>query len=76
MATLVAKLLPKQVGGIMKGMVSRSIIYSQIRTKTYLVGVDGSDYGYSALKTASTISTTQDKLISIYFPPNIAVKSD
>eukprot|EP01083_Nonionella_stella_P308727 1090565_1 len=52
----------------------RTLPRIQSRLKTYLVGIDGSSYGYSALKTAAQMTTDQDKLISIHFPPNIAVQ--
>lgn len=74
MAASLKRMVSNKIGYTINKTTSRIIIYSQSRFKTYLVGVDGSNYGYYALQSASTMSTTQDKLISIYFPPNIAVK--
>lgn len=44
----------------------------QKRLKTYLVGVDGSSYGFSALKNAAMTIKDNDKLLAIHFPVNIA----
>ena len=73
MATAIRRAIGKQMIRAINNASSHRILYSQLRFKCYLVGVDGSSYGYSALKTASTIATPEDKLISVYFPPNIAV---
>ena len=63
------------MGNAINKTASNPMMYSQIRLTTYLVGVDGSQYGYGALQTASKVCTANDKLISIYFPLNIAVES-
>mmetsp|Transcript_37439 Transcript_37439/g.59962 ORF Transcript_37439/g.59962 Transcript_37439/m.59962 type:complete len:191 (-) Transcript_37439:24-596(-) len=52
---------------------SRLLFAQQLRLKTYLIGVDGSNYGYAALRKGAMLTTEQDKLVSIYFPPNIAL---
>ena len=64
-----------RMGNVINKTALNPMMYSQIRLTTYLVGVDGSQYGYGALQTASQICTANDKLISIYFPLNIAVES-
>eukprot|EP00485_Elphidium_margaritaceum_P008665 CAMPEP_0202708076 /NCGR_PEP_ID=MMETSP1385-20130828/20334_1 /ASSEMBLY_ACC=CAM_ASM_000861 /TAXON_ID=933848 /ORGANISM="Elphidium margaritaceum" /LENGTH=198 /DNA_ID=CAMNT_0049366963 /DNA_START=81 /DNA_END=677 /DNA_ORIENTATION=+ len=43
------------------------------RDKTYLVGVDGSEYGYNALRAVSKMADSKDKIISMYFPVSIAL---
>eukprot|EP01083_Nonionella_stella_P003715 10684_1 len=50
-----------------------SCIYSSHRYKTYLVGVDGSDYGYNALKFASKNAKRGDRIISMYIPTSVAL---
>eukprot|EP01084_Bolivina_argentea_P087733 158457_1 len=47
--------------------------YSSKRHKTYLVGVDGSDFGFTALRSIAKSSERTDKIISMYFPTNIAL---
>eukprot|EP01084_Bolivina_argentea_P133184 235029_1 len=41
------------------------------RFKTYLVGVDGSGYGFSALKSTVESAHNGDEIFCMYFPPNI-----
>eukprot|EP01084_Bolivina_argentea_P031259 57859_1 len=49
-----------------------SSYYLSKRLRTYLVGVDGSGYGFSALKTVvSSTACSGDEVICMYFPPNI-----
>ena len=48
---------------------------TSIRRKTYLVGVDGSHHGYEALKSVAKTAEQTDKIISMYFPTNIAVNN-
>eukprot|EP00483_Globobulimina_turgida_P007565 UN07580 len=56
--------LPKQ---------TTTIVSIQKRLKVYLVGIDDSNYGYSALKTVTQHVKENDKIISIHFPRNITV---
>mmetsp|Transcript_48197 Transcript_48197/g.77199 ORF Transcript_48197/g.77199 Transcript_48197/m.77199 type:complete len:203 (-) Transcript_48197:348-956(-) len=51
----------------------RATVYTSLRYKTYLVGVDGSDYGYAALRSVSRIANKGDKIVSMYIPTSIAV---
>eukprot|EP01084_Bolivina_argentea_P181517 313487_1 len=69
MATLFKRAIQKKI------TISRvnAVACLQMRLKIYLVGVDGSNYSYNALKTATLLTTPEDKLISIYFPPNMAL---
>eukprot|EP01083_Nonionella_stella_P233721 823185_1 len=48
-----------------------SSIYLSNRLKTYLVGVDGSGYGFSALKSTAENAHNGDEIICMYFPPNL-----
>merc|ERR1712130_660690 len=41
------------------------------RLKTYLVGVDGSGYGFSALRSTAQSVNNGDEVIAMYFPPNL-----
>eukprot|EP01083_Nonionella_stella_P218201 782662_1 len=50
-----------------------SFIYSSHRYKTYLVGVDGSEYGFNALRFASKNAKKGDRIISMYFPTSVAL---
>eukprot|EP01084_Bolivina_argentea_P116489 206964_1 len=53
------------------GFLYPSSVYTSTRYKTYLVGVDGSDYGYTALKAAAAHAHKGDRIISVYFPTSI-----
>eukprot|EP01083_Nonionella_stella_P016908 47209_1 len=44
----------------------------QKRLRTYLVGLDGSSYGFSALKNVAQIAQANDKIVCMHFPMNIA----
>mmetsp|Transcript_65965 Transcript_65965/g.59243 ORF Transcript_65965/g.59243 Transcript_65965/m.59243 type:complete len:193 (-) Transcript_65965:63-641(-) len=48
-----------------------SAMHLSRRLKTYLVGVDGSGYGFSALKTVCSGANNGDEVICMYFPPNL-----
>lgn len=50
-----------------------SAMYMSRRLKTYLVGVDGSGYGFAALKTVCNGANNGDEVICMYFPPNLEV---
>ena len=51
-----------------------SAMHMSRRLKTYLVGVDGSGYGFSALKTVCNGANNGDEVICMYFPPNLEVQ--
>ena len=51
-----------------------SSMYISRRLKTYLVGVDGSGYGFSALRTVCSGVNNGDEVICMYFPPNLEVE--
>ena len=51
-----------------------STVYMSRRLKTYLVGVDGSGYGFAALKSVASSANNGDEVICMYFPPNLEVE--
>jgi len=56
-----------------RGLYRASAIYTSQRYKTYLVGVDGSEYGYNALRTTCKGANKCDKIVAMYFPTSIAL---
>ena len=56
-----------------EGLYRILAIDTSARYKTYLVGVDGSEYGYNALRAVSKDANKCDKIIAIYFPTSIGV---
>eukprot|EP01083_Nonionella_stella_P266083 900567_1 len=50
---------------------SYRLFNSQIRLKTYLVGVDGSKHGFSALKSASETMKNDDKIVVLHVPHDL-----
>jgi len=51
-----------------------STVYMSRRLKTYLVGVDGSGFGFSALRSTVKSASNGDEIICMYFPPNLEVQ--
>lgn len=58
---------------IYQGLYRSGTIYASTRYKTYLVGVDGSEYGYNALRAVCKGANKTDKIVAMYFPTSVAV---
>ena len=52
---------------------SRPTNYMQKRLKTYIVGIDGSKYGYCALQSTANTVSPKDNIIAMHFLPNFEV---
>mmetsp|Transcript_37437 Transcript_37437/g.59958 ORF Transcript_37437/g.59958 Transcript_37437/m.59958 type:complete len:202 (+) Transcript_37437:20-625(+) len=48
-----------------------STFYMSQRLLTYLVGVDGSGYGFAALRNTVAAISSGDEIVCMYFPPNL-----
>eukprot|EP01083_Nonionella_stella_P312983 1121403_1 len=66
-----ARVTMKHLSHPIRQLAQPSALYMSYRLKTYLVGVDGSGFGYSALRATSQEANSGDQIIAMYFPPNL-----